>query len=151
MSETRNASPSACVRSPGRLSRMSAAGQRLRGGGGDLVGGGLRVPRNDRQARELRLGDEDPVERIAVVERELLGGPGVLGRDRERFEPVGCETPDDVVDGRPELAEILLRRDLPERGGADGGGRLGVGGGRGGDVRQRGVLLEPPEQRRRGG
>jgi len=86
----------------------------LCGENGDPILGDLRVAGDDREALVLGLGDEDPVERIAVLERKLPRRPRMLGGDRQRGEPP-AEVANDVLDGRTELAGALFDRHLPDR------------------------------------
>jgi hypothetical protein len=53
---------------------------------GDVVGGETAIARDNRQALELGLGDQHPVEGVPVVERQVACGEGVFEADLQRRE-----------------------------------------------------------------
>ena len=79
----------------------------LRRQNGNRVSGDLGVACDDREALELRLGDENPIERIAVVERKRPRRPRMLGGDRYRGESA-AEVAHDIFDRRTKLAGAML-------------------------------------------
>src|SRR5205823_6689268 len=54
---------------------------------GNRILGDLRIARDDREALELGLRDQDPIERIAVVQGKGARCPCMLGGDGQRGKP----------------------------------------------------------------
>ncbi len=104
-----------------------------------------RVAADDRQPLFERLGDEQPVERVAMVQRELSYALGVMGADGEQLGPVVLERLPEAR-WRGELAELALDRHFPDADRADDPAvdrtdRLP------GTIRQASVSREPPQSR----
>jgi hypothetical protein len=77
-----------------------------------------RVARDDHGAEPRGLGNEHPVEGIAVVRRQARGSVRVGKRDRQAVEARRLDRSDQVV-GCLELAQGALDPDLPDGGGRD--------------------------------
>lgn len=95
---------------------------------------------------DLRLGDQEAVERIPVVERQPGDVPGVLGTHREPVEALGRHGRQQIVAAR-ELPGRAFDRELPDRDGADQDLVLGIRPGLARRDGQPGVIREPPQQR----
>jgi hypothetical protein len=116
----------------------------LRGENGNRILGDLGITRDKRETFELRLCNEESIERIAMVERKRPRCPRMLGGDRQRGEPSG-EVAHDVLDRRTKLAGAMLDRDLPDRGGTHRHDVLRLIDGRASFAGQRWVVDERPD------
>jgi hypothetical protein len=90
------------------------------------------------------LGDEEPVERIAMVTRQVARRPRVPRRDGQPGEALLRDQLRELVRGR-ELAQRALDRRLPDarRAHEDLVGGVGDGGARG--VAEHVVVAQPPQ------
>lgn len=102
--------------------------------------------RDERQVFELRLRDQQPVERISVMRRQLRRDEGVPHLDRQRAEGALLDPRGDIA-GRCEPAGGTLDRDLPRAGRADEHGVHGIGYRVSRSRAETVVVSEPPQER----
>ncbi len=83
------------------------------------------IAANQFESLVLGLGDQQAVERVAVVTRQRSNGQGVRDRYRQRQKTVGVHRCFEIVRGI-ELAKSPLDGDFPDDGGGDVNGILAV-------------------------
>src|SRR5262245_26929195 len=79
------------------------------------------IARDDRHALRQCLRDEQPVERVMMMEWEMLDRGGVCALDRHQAESLVEPIREVSLDGKPEVDPFSggLDRQFPDAGGAD--------------------------------
>lgn len=81
-----------------------------------------RVSGDDWQILLQALGDQDPVEGIAMMHGESLKSEQMINADGKSLDPVLCQSAEYVWNGRPgkiQLARLYLDKNFPDAGNAE--------------------------------